>query len=480
MKTTETSGKTITTAPTMPGHKPDVQRPQLPPLEEQQQAASRGHRLESLPLGAAGDQYEQEADQAAEQVVQRLESGTGQTGAIQATPTPGPAVQAKGEGTGSGASAAALTQLPLAPGNGRALEPAARAPMERAFGVSLGDVRLHTDRPARQLNDALSARAITVGPHIYFDQDEYRPASAAGRALLAHELTHVLQQRRGGRRLQRRGRNQGHLPDELARRLRQADLDQARAHIQPAGPAAVAAPAFSQGDPIHFANPGSEQHLPHEAWHVVQQRQGRNPPSPVGRHGHTSANATANVTNAGSPGTPAAAASPCNCDEADNGGANASQRPTQATGPDRGQDNLPEFGGYQLLEHDPNAIGAYQMVDDRQAAGPSREQDDLPEFGGYQLLEHDPNAIGAYQVVDDRRATGPTRDQDDLPELGGYQLLEHDPNAISAYQMVDDRRAAGPSREQDDLPEFGGYQLLEHDPNAIGAYQRWDDKNRNR
>ncbi|MGD8807565.1 MAG: DUF4157 domain-containing protein [Chloroflexota bacterium] len=203
MKTTETSGKTITTAPTMPGHKPDVQRPQLPPLEEQQQAASRGHRLESLPLGAAGDQYEQEADQAAEQVVQRLESGTGQTGAIQATPTPGPAVQAKGEGTGSGASAAALTQLPLAPGNGRALEPAVRAPMERAFGADLSDVRLHTGRPAQQLNQSLDARATTVGRDIHFAKGEFEPHSAAGRELLAHELTHVLQQQRGGHRLQR-------------------------------------------------------------------------------------------------------------------------------------------------------------------------------------------------------------------------------------------------------------------------------------
>ena len=176
-----------------------------PELDRQvQTAADLGHHLDALPIGAPDDGYEKEADQTAAQVVGRLESGSGPSASVQATPTPGPAVQAKAEGGGSGSAAgAALTQLPSAPGSGRSLEPAVRSPMERAFGADLSSVRLHTGRPAQQLNQSLEARATTVGRDIYFDQGEYDPDSASGRELLAHELTHVLQQRRGGHRLQR-------------------------------------------------------------------------------------------------------------------------------------------------------------------------------------------------------------------------------------------------------------------------------------
>jgi hypothetical protein len=77
--------------------------------------------------------------------------------------------------------------------------------MERAFGASLRGVRLHTDPLAQQLNQSLNARATTVGRDIHFAEGEYDPESTAGRELLAHELTHILQQRHGGARVQRKG-----------------------------------------------------------------------------------------------------------------------------------------------------------------------------------------------------------------------------------------------------------------------------------
>jgi hypothetical protein len=170
-----------------------------------QAAATLGHHLDALPIGAANDHYEQEADRTAAQVVGRLESGSGPSAPVQATPTPGPAVQAKGEGgAGSGSAAAVLTQLPPAPGSGRPLEPAVRGLMERALGANLSGVRLHTGGRAQQLNQSLKARATTVGRNIYFNKGQYDPDSTSGRQLLAHELTHVLQQRRGGRRVQRK------------------------------------------------------------------------------------------------------------------------------------------------------------------------------------------------------------------------------------------------------------------------------------
>ena len=54
---------------------------------------------------------------------------------------------------------------------------------------------MHTDEHADALARAVSARAFTTGPDIFFARGEYRPATTTGDALLAHELTHVVQQR---------------------------------------------------------------------------------------------------------------------------------------------------------------------------------------------------------------------------------------------------------------------------------------------
>jgi hypothetical protein len=80
-------------------------------------------------------------------------------------------------------------------GGGSPLEPALRDQMSAALGHDFGDVRVHTDALAGTLAAAVQARAFTTGADIYFAGREYRPASAAGRQLLAHELTHVVQQR---------------------------------------------------------------------------------------------------------------------------------------------------------------------------------------------------------------------------------------------------------------------------------------------
>jgi hypothetical protein len=59
----------------------------------------------------------------------------------------------------------------------------------------LSDVRVHTDDHADQLNRAVSARAFATGNDVYFAKNEYNPGSSQGDELLAHELTHVVQQR---------------------------------------------------------------------------------------------------------------------------------------------------------------------------------------------------------------------------------------------------------------------------------------------
>ncbi|MCX4821048.1 DUF4157 domain-containing protein [Streptomyces sp. NBC_01142] len=81
---------------------------------------------------------------------------------------------------------------------GRPLDPAARAFMEARLGADLSRVRVHTDADAAASATALEARAYTVGQDIVFGPGEYRPAEAAGREVLAHELRHTVQQARGG------------------------------------------------------------------------------------------------------------------------------------------------------------------------------------------------------------------------------------------------------------------------------------------
>lgn len=81
---------------------------------------------------------------------------------------------------------------------GTALEEQVRMPMERAFGTDFGRVRVHDDAAAGRLSRALGAAAFTTGQHLFFGSGEYDPSSASGRRLLAHELTHVIQQAGAG------------------------------------------------------------------------------------------------------------------------------------------------------------------------------------------------------------------------------------------------------------------------------------------
>jgi hypothetical protein len=79
-------------------------------------------------------------------------------------------------------------------GGGQSLDSGVQAQMGQALNADFSGVRVHTDAGADGLNQSLSARAFTTGRDIYFRQGEYNPGSSGGRELLAHELTHVVQQ----------------------------------------------------------------------------------------------------------------------------------------------------------------------------------------------------------------------------------------------------------------------------------------------
>jgi hypothetical protein len=79
-------------------------------------------------------------------------------------------------------------------GGGQSLDSGVRTSMGQSLNADFSGVRVHTDSGADGLNRSLSAKAFTTGSDIYFRQGEYNPGSSSGRELLAHELTHVVQQ----------------------------------------------------------------------------------------------------------------------------------------------------------------------------------------------------------------------------------------------------------------------------------------------
>jgi hypothetical protein len=80
---------------------------------------------------------------------------------------------------------------------GSPLEPAVRTDMESRLGHDFGDVKVHTDAAANASAQSVGAHAYTTGNHVVFQRDAYDPSSQAGQTTLAHELTHVVQQRSG-------------------------------------------------------------------------------------------------------------------------------------------------------------------------------------------------------------------------------------------------------------------------------------------
>ena len=96
----------------------------------------------------------------------------------------------------SGANQAVRDDFLQSLGPGQPLEPAARRDMESSFGQDFSDVRVHTDDKAAASARLINARAFTAGGEVVLPANEYAPHTPTGKRLLAHELTHVVQQRK--------------------------------------------------------------------------------------------------------------------------------------------------------------------------------------------------------------------------------------------------------------------------------------------
>lgn len=147
----------------------------------------------SLMVGGVDDPAEREADATADLVIARLsEGGAGSAPAI-GTASAGRIRRAAAGDGGGEVDPETAAELRAAKSGGSALPAAVRSPMEQAFGAGFGRVRLHADARSAELNRKLDARAFTLGSDVYLRRKEDLQGES-GQRLLAHELTHVVQQ----------------------------------------------------------------------------------------------------------------------------------------------------------------------------------------------------------------------------------------------------------------------------------------------
>ena len=89
------------------------------------------------------------------------------------------------------------SSIQSARGSGQSLDPNLQAKMSEAMGADFSGVKVHTDSQSDQLNKSIQAKAFTTGQDVFFRQGAYSPSSRGGQELIAHELTHVVQQNGG-------------------------------------------------------------------------------------------------------------------------------------------------------------------------------------------------------------------------------------------------------------------------------------------
>jgi hypothetical protein len=150
-----------------------------------------------LVVSQPGDEYEREADRIADEVMRMPQPYTQEE---IATVSRKPLLQAKqSPGRIPQITPDIEDQINNSSGGGQPLPMSVRAFFEPRFEYEFNDVRIHSDERAAQLARAIQARSFALGSNIFFDHGEYSPFTASGKKLLAHELTHVAQQRNARR-----------------------------------------------------------------------------------------------------------------------------------------------------------------------------------------------------------------------------------------------------------------------------------------
>ncbi|MCK5229139.1 MAG: DUF4157 domain-containing protein, partial [Desulfobulbaceae bacterium] len=139
------------------------------------------------------DRYEREADRVADQVAygnrQRVSSAAGSISCVSASA--GSPMQQRESAAESGSTESGLN---LESGSGAPMDRGTRFEMEQSFGRDFSGVRIHDNSKSHEMSSSIDARAFTKDSDIYFAQGQYNPSTTSGKHLLAHELTHTVQQ----------------------------------------------------------------------------------------------------------------------------------------------------------------------------------------------------------------------------------------------------------------------------------------------
>lgn len=176
-----------------------------------------------LAIGTSNDAYEVEADAVADKVINMSDTQVNtsqQSGALvqrkctdceeetlQKKPLAEhitPLVQKKGNTNDAGiASQALIQQISSSAGGGNKMDSSTQNYMDSRFGADFSEINIHTGAEAVQMNRELNAHAFTVGNDIYFNEGQYNPSTISGKHLLAHELTHTIQQKGRNNKVQK-------------------------------------------------------------------------------------------------------------------------------------------------------------------------------------------------------------------------------------------------------------------------------------
>jgi hypothetical protein len=155
-----------------------------------------------LNIGEPNDKYEKEADDTASKVVQQINSPAHDNSVQkqESMETEDEELQMKSlvqkpENIGGGEASTNLeSSIQSARGGGQSLDAGLQAKMGQAMGADFSGVKVHTDSKSDRLNKSIQAKAFTTGQDVFFRQGAYEPSSQGGQELIAHELTHVVQQ----------------------------------------------------------------------------------------------------------------------------------------------------------------------------------------------------------------------------------------------------------------------------------------------
>ena len=174
-----------------------IQRQEMPKEKEEEQQAEVKQETDSLQLQKkCGGCEKKEEDNLAQM---KPETGTFPQEELPKDEekeelTMQPLVEHQPAEGGMAATPKLETSIQQKRGRGQPLSDKLREPMEQAFGKDFSGVRVHADAQSDQINRSIQARAFTTGQDIFFRQGEYASGSKQGQELLAHELTHVVQQ----------------------------------------------------------------------------------------------------------------------------------------------------------------------------------------------------------------------------------------------------------------------------------------------